>query len=338
MGDRLGRAQRRADSPRRRRAGRGGDLRLLGVDGTQNRGNQTGFRGRRRAARRGRARARSSSSSPSSAASIRIRCEFGTATLGDRRLSPAEPVTSGIIIPWASRVRLLPRRRRGLGSPPARGRRAGAARRRGPSAEAAVSDHDAAERAARDPVRGSLDADRARLGLVSRRLEERAGRPDRLRAPLRAHDVQGLEERRARVAHVDHRQRRRTQQRLHDRGRDGLLADAAGALPAAGAVARSRSDGHAAHRRRGVPARARGGQGRAADARGEPAVRPAVRDHLRPRVHDASVQAPDDRQHGGPRGGVDRRRARFPQHLLRARERHGDHRRRLRHRCRRCRW
>ena len=71
----------------------------------------------------------------------------------------------------------------------------------------------------------------------------------------------------------------------------------------------------------GVQARARGRQGRAADARREPAVRPAVGDHLRPRVHDASVQAPDDRQHGGPRGGVDRRRARVPRHLLRARER-----------------
>ena len=36
------------------------------------------------------------------------------------------------------------------------------------------------------------------------------------------------------------------------------------------------------------------------------------RDHLRPRVHHASVQAPDDRQHGGSRGRVDRRRARLP--------------------------
>ena len=76
-------------------------------------------------------------------------------------------------------------------------------------------------------------------------------------------------------------------------------------------------------RRRRVPARARGGQGRAPDARREPAVRPALEIILRQRVHDASVQAPDDRQHGGSRGGVDRRRARVPRDVLRSRERDG---------------
>ena len=70
---------------------------------------------------------------------------------------------------------------------------------------------------------------------------------------------------------------------------------------------------------RGLQDRARGRQGRAPDARREPAVRPAERDHLRPGVHGASLQAPDDRQHGGPRGGVDRGRARLLPHLLRAR-------------------
>ena len=63
----------------------------------------------------------------------------------------------------------------------------------------------------------------------------------------------------------------------------------------------------------------------------EPAVRPAVGDHLRQRVPGASVQAPDDRQHGGPGSGLDRGRARLPQHLLRAGERHRDDRWRLRH-------
>ena len=46
----------------------------------------------------------------------------------------------------------------------------------------------------------SLDADRARRALVSRRVEEREAGAHRLRAPVRAHDVQGLEERRARRA------------------------------------------------------------------------------------------------------------------------------------------
>ena len=85
--------------------------------------------------------------------------------------------------------------------------------------------------------------------MVSRRLEEREAGPHRLRASLRAHDVQGLEERRARSAHLDHRLGRRPEQRLHDRRRDGVLGDGAGAVPAAGAVARGRPDGDAAHRR-----------------------------------------------------------------------------------------
>src|SRR6187455_3117401 len=46
-----------------------------------------------------------------------------------------------------------------------------------------------------------------RIGHVSRRLEERACRSHRVRASLRAHDVQGLQERRARIAHLDHCQR-----------------------------------------------------------------------------------------------------------------------------------
>ena len=102
------------------------------------------------------------------------------------------------------------------------------------------------------------------------------------------------------------------------------------AVPAAGAVARSRSHGVAAHRREGLRDRARGGEGRAPDAGREPALRQAERDHLRPGVHGPPLQAPDDRQHGRSRGGVDRRRARLLQDLLRARERHARARRRLR--------
>ena len=43
--------------------------------------------------------------------------------------------------------------------------------------------------------------------------------------------------------------------------------------------------------------RARSRQGRAPDARREPALRAAERDHLRPGVHGSSLQAPDHRQH-----------------------------------------
>ena len=51
----------------------------------------------------------------------------------------------------------------------------------------------------------------------------------------------------------------------------------------------------------------------------------------------APVQAHDDRQHEGPRGGVGRRRARVLPHLLRAEQRHAGARRRLRRRSRRSR-
>ena len=189
-----------------------------------------------------------------------------------------------------------------------------------PAAEAGLHDDDAAERAAGRLSRGSLDADRARRALVPRRLEEREAGPHRLRASLRAHDVQGLEERRA---------RRRTRRCISSVGGQSNAYTTedetvfwqtvpAQYLPLvlwleADRMATLRID------EKRLPDRARGRQGRAADAGREPAVRPAERDHLRPGVHDASLQAPDDRQHGGSRGGVDRRRARLLPDLLRAR-------------------
>ena len=94
----------------------------------------------------------------------------------------------------------------------------------------------AAQRPDRDPQPGPFDADRQRAALVSRRVEGREAGPHRLRAFLRAPDVQGLEERRARAAHLDRRLGRRTGQRLHQRGHHRLLADGARPLPAAGAV------------------------------------------------------------------------------------------------------
>ncbi len=50
----------------------------------------------------------------------------------------------------------------------------------------------ARQRPRRDRARGSRPPDRRRQPLVSRRIEERAARPDRVRAPLRAPDVRGL--------------------------------------------------------------------------------------------------------------------------------------------------
>ena len=147
----------------------------------------------------------------------------------------------------------------------------------------------AAQRAAGHPARGSLDADRPRDALVPRRIEGREDRAHRLRAPVRAHDVQGQQERAARGAHLVHRVGRWAEQRLHHRGHDGLLADRAGAVPAADAVARGGPDGVAAHRGRHVQDRAAGGQGGTPAAGGEPAVRPPLRDHLR---HTRSRRTP----------------------------------------------
>src|SRR5215207_9332353 len=62
---------------------------------------------------------------------------------------------------------------------------------RGPASEAPVHHLDVAQRAAGDPVRGSLDAHRARVAVVPRRVEERAAGTHRVRPFLRAHDVQG---------------------------------------------------------------------------------------------------------------------------------------------------
>jgi len=69
--------------------------------------------------------------------------------------------------------------------------------------------------------------------------------------------------------------------------------------------------GVAADRQGHLHQRARRGEGRTADARGQPAVRPAERDHLRPGILRASLQARHDRQHARPRGRIGRRCARF---------------------------
>ena len=143
-----------------------------------------------------------------------------------------------------------------------------------PAQQDRVSARHASQRPDGRAVRGSLDADRARPALVSRRLEKREAGPDRVRAPVRAPDVQGLEERSARRAHLDDFGPRRPEQRLHDRRRDGVLGDAAGAGSAARPVARGRSHGHAQDRQGNVRQRAGRGERGAAAAGGQPAVRP----------------------------------------------------------------
>ena len=127
-----------------------------------------------------------------------------------------------------------------------------------PAAQVRRQDHTLPNGLHGDPARGSLDADRARDALVPRGLEGREDRAHRLRAPVRAHDVQGQRRtcsprRTARTSLG-----RRPEQRLHRRGHDRLLANGAGAVSAADAVARGRPDGdRCASRKRPSSASAR---------------------------------------------------------------------------------
>ena len=140
----------------------------------------------------------------------------------------------------------------GLSGPRLRVAAAHGGGRADPSSQTRIHAHGAAERPDGGLPRGSFDADRPSAALVSRRLEGRETRTHRVRAPVRAHDVPGQPERVARLARLDDRVGRRREQRLHDRRRDGLLGNSAGAVSAARVVARSRSDGVARRERREV--------------------------------------------------------------------------------------
>ena len=76
---------------------------------------------------------------------------------------------------------------------------------------------------------------------LQRRLARRAAGPHRVRPSVRAHDVQGLGERRARRALLPHLQQRRQHERHDERGSHALLRGAAGQSARPGAVPRSRS-------------------------------------------------------------------------------------------------
>ena len=118
---------------------------------------------------------------------------------------------------------------------------------------AAVRDVHAAERPAGDPEPGSPAAAGGREPLVPRRSRQRRARPHRLRAPVRAPDVPGLEAHAARFAFPDARGGRRHRHQRHHRLRPHqLLRDGAVEPARAGAVDRIRSHGlPPRHRRSG---------------------------------------------------------------------------------------
>ena len=153
--------------------------------------------------------------------------------------------------------------------------------------------------------------DRGGEPLVSRRLEERAAGPHRLRAPVRAPDVRGLAAPRPRLFPAA-AGRGRVAERIDQRRSHQLLGSGADQRARAGAVDGIRSDGlPAAGADRGEvlePARRRAE--RAAAELREPAVRPGADGDARGAVSaGSSVSLDDDRRDRRPARRAARRGA-----------------------------
>ena len=139
-----------------------------------------------------------------------------------------------------------------------------------------ASDLHAAERAQGHPLAGHAAADGGRQPVVPRRAGQRDPGPHRLRAPVRAHDVPGLQACGRRHPLQAARGRRRVRHQRHDRLRPyQLFRDRPLESARAGAVDRVRSHGLSPRRPRSEGARQPDGRGpeRAAAERREPAVR-----------------------------------------------------------------
>ena len=232
-------------------------------------------------------------------------------------------------------VRSTTRHRRRRGREPRDRPGLGPASRDRFEAHRSVHDVQTAERPDRDPARGSQRADRRRERLVPRRLGPREARPHRLRPPLRARAVRGLEARQGRRIRHAARGRRRQQQRIDEHGPDELLRDGAVERARPRAVPRIRSHGLPARRRhaeaRGRPARRR--QERAPAELRERAVRDGERPDHRAHVPEGPpVSLAGHRLHGRSHGGDARGRDGILQAVLRAGQREPRHRRRFQHR------
>ena len=139
-----------------------------------------------------------------------------------------------------------------------------------------VREVHAAQRARSHPVAGSPAADGRRQPLVPRRPRQRGRGPHRLRAPVRTHDVPGLEARAERRALQAARRRRCQRHQRHHRFRPHqLLRDAAVEPARTGAVAGIGPHGLPARRARpGGPGQPAGRRAqRAPPERREPALR-----------------------------------------------------------------
>ena len=186
------------------------------------------------------------------------------------------------------------------------------------------------QRADPDRPPGHQGAGRALQHLVPRRLEERAARPVRLRAPLRAPDVPGQRELQRRLLQGDAADRRHEPER-HDQHRPHqLLPDRAEGSARLHPVARVRPHGPLPRRAHAGAARRAAGRRPEREAAGpEPALRHrAGPDHPRDVSGGASLRPQRHRLDGRPAGRLARAGARVVPHLLRALERHPDAHRR----------
>ena len=113
-------------------------------------------------------------------------------------------------------LRRFRRRRRCSGHP---GGRAGQ--------QDSVHRHETEEWTASDHLRRSLRAGVLDRRQLQRRVSRRAQRTDRVRAPVRAHDVQGIRECRARRASLSNVHVRRRHERDDQQRQDALLRSAA---------------------------------------------------------------------------------------------------------------
>ena len=191
----------------------------------------------------------------------------------------------------------------------------------------------ARQRLERHPSSGQERARGVGQRLVSRRIGEREAGPHRIRPPLRAPDVRGIEERQGRRVRHAARERRRQQQRLDQQRPHQLLRGPAVERAGAGALPRVGSHGlPAGHDDAGARERpARRGQERAPPELRESALRHGVdRDRQDAVAGESPLQLADDRLHGGPDRGQPRRRGGVLQEVLRAEQRQPGHRRRHR--------
>ena len=173
-----------------------------------------------------------------------------------------------------------------------------------------VHGHTAGERAPRHHRGGSVRARLLDRRELQRRFARRTQGADRVRALLRAHDVQGVRERRPRRASVPDVHVRRQHERDDQQGPDGLLRDPAGQPARSRPVSRSRPDAIARDHQREPREPAERGAGRAAAGRRQPALWEVVRGARRARLRQRRLRTLGDRFDGRSQRRDGRRRRR----------------------------